>query len=134
MIFYVEDIPDDAELFVEVLDDLGYDCEVFNRADRLLESLDGASMLFLDIDLPVVSGIEILRNVRRDVRYKKLPVVMLSVSAHAITVKMARALGANLFLEKSKNFYAFRELIEIALKVDYEELVDEDLFLLKARV
>jgi DNA-binding response OmpR family regulator len=127
----MEDDPADAAFFVEMLGDLGYECEIFNRADRLISALDRATMLFLDIDLPDMSGVEILRNIRRDARYKNLPIIMLTVSGHAITVQVTRVLGANLFVEKSRNFYRFRHVVEQVMTTDFSVKPSGNDFLLK---
>lgn len=124
----MEDDPADAQFLAEVLEELGYDCEIFNRADKLISALDRATLLFLDIDLPDMSGVEILRNIRRIPKYRNLPVVMLTVSGHAITVQITRVIGANLFIEKSKNFYYFRDTISQALATDFSKPVSADAF------
>jgi two-component system response regulator len=56
--------------------------------------------VFLDLDLPGVDGLEVLRLVRADARLARLPVVMISSSSRARDVERSYDLGANSYLLK----------------------------------
>lgn len=56
--------------------------------------------LFLDLDMPRVSGWEILGRVREDARTRDLPVVVVSSSAHVDDVRRSYELGANSYVVK----------------------------------
>lgn len=56
--------------------------------------------LFVDLDMPRVSGWEVLNRVREDARTHELPVVILSSSSRADDVRRSYALGANSYVVK----------------------------------
>ena len=57
-------------------------------------------LLMLDINMPEVSGLDMLEFVRRRKEWKDLPVIMLSTEAADVTVDKAMALGADAYVSK----------------------------------
>ena len=57
-------------------------------------------LVILDIDMPEINGIEVLRRIRADARFTTLPVIMLTASGDDEDRKQAEASGANGFLTK----------------------------------
>jgi len=57
-------------------------------------------MMILDINMPEVSGLDMLEFLRRRPEWKKLPVIMLSSEAADVTVEKALQLGANGYVMK----------------------------------
>ncbi len=78
-----------------------------------LLSAESVSLKFimLDLKLPKVSGLEILAELRKDDRLKKVPVVVLSSSAEDPDVLKSYELGANSFVTKPIDFTQFAEVI-----------------------
>ncbi|MGZ0188051.1 MAG: response regulator transcription factor [Alphaproteobacteria bacterium] len=68
-------------------------------------------LLILDVMLPEIDGIEILRQVRADARTKSLPVIMLTAKGTAETQASAKAAGADFFITKP---FANTDVIEAA--------------------
>lgn len=67
-------------------------------------------LIALDILLPKMNGIQMLRVIRKDPRLKSIPVVVISVSGNNKIIKEARALGILDFLVKSD--YRIDELVK----------------------
>lgn len=57
-------------------------------------------LVILDIDMPEVNGIEVLRRIRADARFNTLPVIMLTASGNDEDRVQAETSGANGFLTK----------------------------------
>jgi len=81
------------------------DCEVVSflnarSAARTLLSGRKPDALILDINMPEVTGLDMLEFVRRNQAWKGLPVVMLSSEAADVTVDKAMAIGADGYLTK----------------------------------
>jgi two-component system response regulator len=68
-------------------------------------------VIFLDLKLPLVSGLEVLRAIKQDTRTKSVPVVVVTSSREDPDVKAAYELGANSYVVKPVDFEAFTEAI-----------------------
>ena len=61
-------------------------------------------LILLDIKIPKVNGLELLKNIRLIEEYKSIPVVMLSSSDREDEIQLSYHLGANSYIEKPKTF------------------------------
>ncbi len=68
-------------------------------------------VVLLDLKLPKVSGLEVLRAVREDPRTKRLPVVLLTSSKEDQDVAAGYDLGANSYVRKPVDFGEFAEAV-----------------------
>lgn len=121
----VEDNPTDAELCIRAL-------KKSNLANKLVwvkdgvEALDflfgtgaysgrgvhdGLKVVLLDLRLPKVDGMEVLRKVKGDERTRAIPVVVLTSSKEDRDVVESYHLGANSFISKPVEFDAFVKTI-----------------------
>jgi two-component system, response regulator len=64
-------------------------------------------VVFLDIKLPLLSGIDVLRRMRQDERTKRTPVVMLTSSKEQVDIAATYELGANSYVQKPVGFENF---------------------------
>ncbi|MEO7730409.1 MAG: response regulator [Kofleriaceae bacterium] len=65
------------------------------------------SLLLLDVNLPKLDGLGVLRRIRADLRTAALPVVMLTSSRQDSDVRRAYELGANAYVRKAVDFIEF---------------------------
>jgi two-component system response regulator len=77
------------------------------HADR--DPQDMPRLLLLDINLPTVNGLEVLRRVRADERTRHMPIVMLTSSNEPEHVAESYKNGANFYVHKSIDFTRFEE-------------------------
>lgn len=68
-------------------------------------------VVLLDLNLPKVNGLEVLRAVRADARTKRLPIVLLTSSKEDRDVTAGYDLGANSYVRKPVDFAEFAEAI-----------------------
>jgi len=71
-------------------------------ADRDLQ--DGPKVVLLDLRLPKVDGIDVLRRVKADERTKTIPIVVLTSSRQEPDIKTCYDLGANSYIVKPVDF------------------------------
>ncbi len=69
------------------------------------------ALVLLDLKLPRVDGLEVLRQVRADPRTSRLPVVILTTSREEQDVSQSYDLGANSYIRKPVDFTQFMEAI-----------------------
>ncbi len=123
IILLVEDNPDDAELTMrafrksKVMNELvlvrdGVEALDYLFATGSFAARDpGASpeVVLLDLKLPKVDGLEVLRRMRADERTRRTPVVVLTSSGEEKDIVSSYELGANSFVRKPVDFAQFLE-------------------------
>jgi CheY-like chemotaxis protein len=72
---------------------------------------DLPAVVLLDLKLPKVDGLEVLRRIRSDERTKHIPVVVLTSSDDQRDVLESYRLGANSYVCKPVNFHQFQEAV-----------------------
>jgi two-component system response regulator len=125
IILLVEDNPDDEALTLRALDKNNLSTAVMVAHDGA-EALDylfgnGAyadrdtsmtpRVILLDLKLPKVDGLEVLRRLRTDVRTRHLPVVILTSSDEEQDIIDSYSLGANSYIRKPVDFAQFNEAV-----------------------
>jgi CheY-like chemotaxis protein len=124
-ILLVEDNPHDAELVIRALrnHDLAHHLVHLPDGQAALDFLFGngvhsgrdprkrPKVVLLDLKLPKVDGIEVLRRIRSDERTKQMPVVVLTSSREVRDIDTAYQLGANSFIVKPVEFESFLKVI-----------------------
>ena len=120
-ILLVEDNPNDVELTLRALRKQNLDGKVFVVRDgaEALDFIFGSGayasrriddrprVVFLDLKLPKVDGIEVLRRVKADVRTKDIPIVMLTSSQEERDIVETYRLGVNSYIVKPVDFSNF---------------------------
>ncbi len=69
-------------------------------------------LILLDLKLPRINGLEVLKSIRTDERTKLVPVVILTSSKEKRDLTECYALGANSYIRKTVNFVDFRNTME----------------------
>ena len=70
------------------------------------------AVVLLDINLPKVNGLEVLRQLKTHERFRRIPVVVLTSSKEDKDLKTAYDLGVNSYIEKPVSFNKFMEVAE----------------------
>jgi two-component system response regulator len=125
VILLVEDNADDEELTLRAL----HRSNIMNRVVVAHDGVEALDYLFtrgrhssrdprehvqvvlLDLKLPLLDGLEVLRALRADPRTKLLPVVILTSSAEEQDIVRGYGLGANSYIRKPVDFTQFVEAV-----------------------
>ena len=95
------------------------------RLDRSVEALDflfgrgefrgrsqyGPKLILLDLKLPRIDGLEVLKEIKQDPRTNKIPVVILTTSRQEIDIVRSYELGVNSYIVKPVDFEQFNEVV-----------------------
>lgn len=113
-ILVVDDNVDELEIMMRVLANSQCDMRVTSatRGETALEILRrgdiAPALILLDLKLPGMSGVDMLREIRSDARLKNIPVVICTNSALESDRREALEAGADIFLHKSFDINQFR--------------------------
>jgi len=124
-ILLVDDNPDDVEMTMMAFrkSKIANEVVVVSDGQEALDYLFGTGtwegrdslvmphMVLLDLNLPRVSGLQVLRRMRADARTKLLPVVILTTSSEDQDVISSYDLGANSYVRKQVDFEQFVEAV-----------------------
>jgi len=69
-------------------------------------------VIFLDLKLPKLNGLEVLKRIKSDAKTKKLPVVIITSSKEDPDIKAAYELGANAYVVKPVDFNDFMKAMQ----------------------
>jgi two-component system, response regulator len=120
-ILLVEDNPDDVTFTLRAFrqNNIGNEVVVASDGEQALQILHPQNaarafhpaLVLLDIKLPKIDGLDVLRRIRADPRTESLPVVMLTTSNEETDIVGSYRLGANSFVRKP---VAFSEFLNVA--------------------
>jgi len=125
-ILLVEDNQDDMELALHALrkENMANNIQVARDGEEALEFMfcNGAHadrsfdnpprLILLDLKLPKIDGLEVLKKLKEDPRTRAIPVVILTSSKEERDLVQGYGLGANSYIQKPVDFEQFRETVK----------------------
>ena len=124
-ILMVEDDPKDVELTLTALEDYNLANEVvvthdgeealdylYSRGQYKMRSGDNPAVLLLDLKLPKVDGLEVLRQIKSDEKLRVIPVVVLTSSKEEKDMVASYKLGVSAYVVKPVDFHEFVNAIK----------------------
>ena len=118
-VWIVDDDQEMSKAMRMMLELLGYQITEFLSARSATEVLLAGKhpdLIVLDINMPEVSGMDLLEFLRRREEWKDIPVVMLSTEAADVTVDQAMELGADGYVMKPAILEELEEAINTAFQ------------------
>ena len=120
VIMLVEDNPDDEALTVRALrrSNIANHIEILRNGQDAVDYLDSNDpdkplpcVVILDLKLPKLDGLDVLRHIRGDSRTRLLPVVVLTSSSEEADIVESYNLGANSYVRKPVDFDDFAKAV-----------------------
>ena len=122
-IFYADDDIDDLDFFKEVTSEINQPVSLFEEGDKLLQQLHNpppqASVIFLDLNMPIKSGFEVLKEIKATPSIENIPIVILTTSNNPSDIELCKNLGANLYIRKPTSMEGLKKAINYVLSVDW---------------
>lgn len=114
---------DDQDIFILALQevDRNISCKTADNGPEALELLRNEpsyipSIIFIDLNMPMMNGCQCLANIRETARLSGVPIYMYSTAADPRSVEEAKALGATDFLLKPHSFSQLVKLLSEILE------------------
>ena len=116
-VLIVEDEADAAELFAEMMRVSGFRVRKTSSSTPALSMMteEKPDIVLLDIMMPDVSGLDILRQMRHDPVLANIPVVVVSAKSMPADIRNGMEAGASTYLTKPVGFLELKEAVERAL-------------------
>ena len=124
-ILYAEDNPNDVEMTLAALAEHNLANEVvvvhdgeqaldylYSRGEYRLRAAGRPAVVLLDLKMPRVDGLEVLRAIKSDPELRRVPVVMLTSSREEQDLVRSYELGANAYVVKPVDFVQFVDAVK----------------------
>lgn len=114
-ILLIDDDDDDQLIFKDALKEIHFTCDCL-FANNGLEALailanerDNPAIIFLDLNMPLMNGVEFLIHIKKEKTFADIPVVIFSTSNNPADKAQMLGLGARLFITKTSNFKLLKD-------------------------
>ncbi len=136
-ILLADDDNEDRELFAEALEESGldYNLKTFENGKQLVDYLNDPeeipNLLFLDLNMPLLSGLESLKIIRANTALDKMPVAIYSTSSSENDKNSTFESGANIYISKPSDFSQLKKMLKqvVLMRDDLSNTeIDKDKF------
>lgn len=128
-IFLADDDEDDRLFFSMAVEAIKKDLKLltFKDGEELMEYIDKdpelPQLLFLDINMPKMSGLECLEKIRSSEKWNEIPVAMYTTSGSDQEITRAKELGAQFYIIKPFELSVMADIISWTLETDWRNTV-----------
>ena len=123
----VDDDQDDIHLFQEAFSSVKVKSKLsfFKDGSEAMDYFSKSEneilhILFLDLNMPKMGGIEVLTKLRQMERYKELPIAIYSTSSNEDDIEATLGLGANIYIVKPNDFEKLKKALSEILKIQWQ--------------
>lgn len=122
-VMIIEDEADAAELFSEMMRINGFRViKMFSSAPAIpIIAQERPDVILLDVMMPDISGLEVLRYIRREPELASIPVIILSAKSMPSDIKTGLEAGASMYLTKPVGFQDLKQAVEKVLHLSPSE-------------
>ena len=110
----VEDQPEVAEMLAEMMRLSGFETVIVPSSLPAIELItrQHPALVILDVMMPDVSGLEVLRSIRRDPALDGTPVIIVSAMSLSSDIKTGLAAGASAYLTKPVDYFDLKRIAQ----------------------
>lgn len=117
-ILLIDDDEDDCEIFLVAIERAfgPGNYNTINHAVKALQQLDenqiNPDLIFLDLNMPIMNGIQFLTEIKKREHLKHIPVIIFTTSSQEALINQTMALGAHAFVTKPSDFNDFSKIFQ----------------------
>lgn len=126
-ILLADDDQDDRAFFSEALQELkmNNNLTLFKDGKELLDYLENTAntlphVLFLDLNMPGKSGLDCLKEIRANSRFKEISIAIYSTSASEKDIEDTFIKGANIYIKKPNDFIVLKKVIKDVVNMNWQ--------------
>ncbi|MFC5684248.1 response regulator [Flavobacterium sp. MAHUQ-51] len=141
IITLADDDEDDRMFFTDAFEELKINTVVntVNDGVALMDFLNHPetvlpNIIFLDLNMPLKSGIECLKEIKANPKFKDIVIAIYSTSSSEEDIENTFVLGANIYIKKPNNFGKLKEVLSEVVTINWQYItsgLDKDNFLLR---
>jgi CheY-like chemotaxis protein len=141
LITLADDDEDDRLFFTDAFDEMKIKTVVntVKNVRELIEFLDHPesvlpNIIFLDLNMPILNGIECLKEIKLNDRFKDIAVAIYSTSSSEADVENTFVLGANIYIKKPSSFNDLKKILSDVVTINWQyhtNGLNKDNFLLR---
>lgn len=127
LIFLADDDEDDRFFFKSAVEEMEFNSKLtlFNSGHELMDYLNNDEnskphILFLDLNMPGLSGFDCLRSIRSNQKLRDMSVAIYSTSNAEQDIEETLSEGANIYIHKPNEFERLKEIIRHVLKINWQ--------------
>jgi len=129
-VLLVDDDPDEFQLFSSALNSRNKPVSLMQKenCNQMLDTIRSwkPDLVFMDINMPGIDGIECLKLIRNEDDFISLPVIMYSTSRNRFNIEEAYNCKANLYVIKPFNFSEIAITLEKVITMDWKHIHQPD--------
>ncbi|PKG50753.1 response regulator [Olleya sp. 1-3] len=136
-----DDDEDDRLFFTDAFDDIKITTRVktFNDGVYLMDYLNSddallPNVLFLDLNMPRKSGLECLKEIKQNAKFKDIAIAIYSTSASEEDIENTFIQGANIYIKKPSDFKTLKKVLAEVVTINWQyhtNSMNKDNFLLR---
>ncbi len=117
-ILLIDDDEDDQEIFLAAMEGIhsSVSCSIMSNAkealQKLIEKKLEPDLIFLDLNMPIMSGQQFLSEIKKHQGIKEIPIFILSTSSHIATIEATKLMGAKNFITKPNSFDELKAILK----------------------
>ena len=141
IITLAEDDEDDRLFFTDAFEEIKINTIVntVNNGRELLNFLNHPetvlpNIIFLDLNMPILNGIECLKEIKQNSKFKDIAIAIYSTSSSDQDVEDTFVLGANIYIKKPSNFNELKKILSDVVVINWQyhtNDLNKDNFLLR---
>lgn len=127
-VILTDDDKEEHHLFKDALSELPHPIEFqsFHNGNDLLLHLENCQdakpdFLFLDLNMPLITGLQCLEKIRQNTTFDSLPVIIYSTSNREKDIEDTFALGADLYVSKPTNYSEMQQIFDVVFHPEFSQ-------------
>jgi CheY-like chemotaxis protein len=137
VIYYVDDDPEDLDVLAEIGISMGVEVIPIDDSDQVYTKIrhtsQASKIIFLDVNMPLKSGYEILEEFKHSATLHGLPIVTFSTGHDLETIEKCWQLGADMYIRKGSSLDGYKKMLRKVMAIDWQSHVrSEENFILTA--